>query len=338
MRVARLHGIRDIRLGDEPVPVPADGESLVRVTAVGLCGSDLHWFGEGGIGDAVLRRPLVIGHEFAGVVEGGPRHGQRVAVEPAIACQTCPPCRAGHRNLCPHVLFAGHGNCDGGLREYVTWPTALLHPLPDALSDAEGALLEPLAVAVHALDLARIPLGGSVAVVGCGPIGLMLVQAARAAGAAQVIAADPLAHRRDAALRLGADTAMAPVAGDLRQLGLDVAFEVAGTDAAVDAALLAVRPGARVVLMGIPDDDRTTFAASVARRKGLTLILARRAKEVYPRAEALVRQGRVDLASLVTSRFPLDEVDKAFTSAAGRHGLKVVVEPTRTADRPTAGG
>jgi L-iditol 2-dehydrogenase len=317
--VARLYGPGDVRLGDEPVPVPGAGQSLVRVTAVGLCGSDLHWYGEGGIGDSTLDSPLVVGHEFAGVVEGGPRHGQRVAVDPAVPCDACEQCRAGHRNLCPTVVFAGHGTCDGGLREYVAWPTALLYALPDGLSDAEGALLEPLCVALHALDLAHVRLGTRVAVVGCGPIGLMLVQAAWAAGAGHVLAADPLPHRLEAALRLGAG----PLEGDA-----DVVFEVAGTDAAVEAAMRVARPGARVVLIGIPDNDRTSFPASLARRKGLTLMLARRANEGYPRATELVRQKSVDLASLVTSRYPLDRVGEAFEDAEQRGGLKVILEPT----------
>ena len=149
--VARLHGAKDLRIGEEPVPEVAAGQSLVRVTAVGVCGSDLHWYEDGGIGDAkVGDRPLVLGHEFAGVIEGGPRHGRRVAVDPNIACEACELCRHGHPNLCPQVEFAGNATCDGALREFLVWPTSLLVPLPDTLSDMDGALLEPLGVAVHA--------------------------------------------------------------------------------------------------------------------------------------------------------------------------------------------
>jgi len=153
MRVARLHGPGDVRVSEEPRPVPGDGESLVEVTSVGLCGSDLHWFTEGGIGDAVLSRPLVLGHEMAGVVRGGPADGARVAIDPAIPCGHCEQCLAGHPNLCPTVVFAGHGGCDGGLRQFLSWPSHRLHPLPAGLTDDEGALLEPLGVALHAVDL-----------------------------------------------------------------------------------------------------------------------------------------------------------------------------------------
>ena len=150
MRAARLHEVGDLRLTDEPVPEPGPEESLVRVTAVGICGSDLHWWGEGGIGDATLSRPLVLGHEAAGVIADGPRRGERVAIDPAIPDGTCRLCRAGYRNLCLHLRFAGHGGQDGAMREFLAWPSDLLHPLPDTLSDADGALLEPLEAALTA--------------------------------------------------------------------------------------------------------------------------------------------------------------------------------------------
>jgi L-iditol 2-dehydrogenase len=331
VRVARLHGVGDLRLTDEPTPVPGPGDSLVQVNAVGVCGSDLHWYADGGIGDATLDRPLVLGHEFAGVIRGGPRDGQRVAVDPAIPCEACDVCHAGHQNLCPSVDFAGHGHTDGALREFLVWPTELLHPLPTGVSDADGALLEPLGVALHAVGLGHVRPGATVGVFGCGPIGLLLVRLARLAGAGFVLAADPLAHRRDAALRYGADVVWDPGDGDLGAivpgLGLDVAFEVAGVDEAIDAALVAVRPGARVILVGIPSTDTSAFSASVARRKGLTLVLSRRMNAIYPRAIRLVERGSVDLGPLVTARFPLAEAGAAMADAAARTGLKVLIEP-----------
>jgi len=339
MRAARLHGVGDLRVGEEPAPVPTGEQSLVRVGAVGLCGSDLHWYGEAAIGDAHLEAPLVLGHECAGVVEGGPLDGRLVAVDPAIPCGSCDTCRRGHRNLCPAVVFAGHGSCDGGLREYLTWPTRLLHPVPGSLSAADAAMLEPLGVALHALGLAHVEAAGTVAVIGCGPIGLCLVQLARLAGAATVVAVDPLAHRREAAARFGADVVLpaegAPVRAGLDEvtagLGVDLAVEVAGTDAAVALALDVVRPGARVVLTGIPDADTTTFRASTARRKGLTLLLVRRMGDVYPRTLRLVDRGLVDVTGLVTHRFPLEGAAEAFAVAHARTGLKVIVEPHRKA-------
>jgi L-iditol 2-dehydrogenase len=335
VNAALLHGIGDIRLAAGPTPEPEDGESLVRVTAVGLCGSDLHWFAEGGIGDAELTEPLVLGHEMGGVVEGGPEHGRRVAVDPAQSCSRCEECLDGNRNLCRLIRFAGHGSTDGGLREFLAWPTALLHPVPDSFTDADTAMLEPLGVALHALDLAQLKVGGTVAVVGCGPIGLCAVQLARVAGATQVIVVEPLRHRREAAARYGADIMLDPRDGHVlhhlndatKGRGVDAVLEIAGNDTAVALSVHAARPGARVVLAGIPDSDSTSFPASVARRKGLTLKLARRMKETYPRAIRLVEKGLVDVRSLVTHTFPLEDVREAFRVAQRREGLKVIVAP-----------
>jgi L-iditol 2-dehydrogenase len=326
MRAARLHGTADLRTGDEPAPSAAAGETLVRVGAVGICGSDLHWYAEGAIGDATLARPLVPGHEGAGEIADGPRRGERVAIDPAIPCERCRACRDGYRNLCYNIVFSGHGDTDGMMREFMPWPSHLLHPLPDAVSDAGGAMLEPLGVALWALELGHVPFGGAVAVVGCGPIGLLLIQLLRAAGAARVIAVEPLAHRRAAAAKWGADEVAAP-ADDLADYGADVAFELAGNDDAVRIAFGSVRPGGRVVLGGIPDSDSTTFRASVARRKGLTIAMVRRMNEVYPRAIDLAARGVVALDPLVSSRVPLAGAAEAFATAARRTGLKVIITP-----------
>jgi L-iditol 2-dehydrogenase len=338
MNTLRLHAAGDLRRHDEPVPVPASGEQLVRVGAVGICGSDLHWFTEGGIGDARLDVPLVLGHEIAGTIEGGPRHGQRVAIDPAIPCEHCKTCRSGDRNLCPTVRFAGHGETDGGLRDYLAWPARLLPDLPDEVSLVDAAMLEPLGVALHATDLAHLRPDATVAVVGCGPIGLLALQLVRVAGARRVVAVEPLAHRRDAATRLGADVALHPEDATDQMLldvtegrGADVVLEVAGTDAAVDISLRASRPGARVMLTGIPDDGTTTFVAGTARRRGLTLVLVRRMKDTYPRAIDLVARGVVDVRSIVSHRVSLDDAAAGFALAAARDGLKVVVCPTPAA-------
>jgi len=329
VRAARLHAVGDLRVGEEPEPAAGAGMSLVRVTAVGICGSDLHWWDEGAIGDATLAHPLVLGHEGAGVIAEGPRRGERVAIDPAIADGTCRACRDGYPNLCYRIRFAGHGETDGMMRELMTWPTELLHPLPDGVSDADGALLEPLGVAIHSADLGHLPFGGTASVVGCGPIGLLLVSVLKAAGASSVLAVEPLAHRREAASRYGADLVAEPDAVDLTGPGVDVAFEAAGNDEAVRLTLESVRPGGRVVLAGIPGDDAIRFQASVARRKGLTIAMVRRMNHVYPRAISLAARGVVDLGALVSRREGLGEVKEAFGDAAHRTGLKVIIEPQR---------
>jgi L-iditol 2-dehydrogenase len=327
LRALRLHGPNELRLHDEPEPSPAPGEVLVRVTAVGLCGSDRHWVLEGGIGDAQLEHPLVLGHEFAGVIASGPHEGQRVAVDPAVPCGVCEACAAGLEHLCPAVRFAGHGPTDGALRALLAWPEHLVHPVPETLSDVEAALAEPLGVALHALDLGHVRPGAGAGVFGCGPLGLLLVQLLRMVGASPIVATDVLAHRVAAAEELGATHAV--LAGELAlDEGLEVAFEAAGDDGAVDEAVASLRPGGRLVLVGIPDDDRTSFRASVARRKGLTLLLSRRMRAAdLPRALLLAAEGRVDLKGLVSGRYALDEWPDAFAALRERRGLKVVIEP-----------
>ena len=334
MRVARLHAVGDVRLSEEATPTAADGESLVRVGAVGLCGTDLHWFHVGGVGDAVITHPIVPGHEIAGTALSGPHEGRLVAVDPAIPCGRCPMCLEGHRNLCPTVGFSGHSSLDGGLREVMAWPTHLLHPLPETMTAADGAVLEPLGVALHAWDLSHAEMGSTVAVVGCGPIGLLLLQVALAGGASRVIAVDPLPHRRDAALRYGAEVALTPeqaadpeVWAEHVGLGCGVSFEVTGNDGGIELAILAARPGARVVLVGIPDDDHSGYPAGLTRRKGLTLVLVRRMKEMYDRTIALVEAGAVDVRSIVSETFPLGRTAEAFVTASARRGLKVVISP-----------
>ena len=332
MRAARLHAAGDLRVGEEPTPAADAGMSLVRVTAVGICGSDLHWWDEGAIGDATLAHPLVLGHEGAGVSAEGPRQGERVAIDPAIACGTCRACRDGYENLCYRIRFAGHGDTDGMMREFMAWPTDLLHALPDGVSDADGAMLEPLGVALHSAELGHLPFAGTASVVGCGPIGLLLIGVLKAAGASSVLAVEPLAHRREAAARYGADLVAEPGSLPLRELagaGVDVAFEAAGTDEGVRLAMESVRPGGRVVLAGIPSDDAIRFQASLARRKGLTIAMVRRMNRVYPRAISLAARGAVDLGSLVSSRAGLGSAAAAFGEAARRTGLKVLIEPLR---------
>jgi L-iditol 2-dehydrogenase len=326
MRTARLHGAADLRIGDEPLPEAGPDETLVRVTAVGICGSDLHWYSDGAIGDATLERPLVPGHEGAGEIASGRRRGERVAIDPAIPCEICRACRDGYRNLCYNILFSGHGSTDGMMREVMPWPSRLLFPLPDSVSDAGGALLEPLGVALWALDLGHVPFGGTVAVAGCGPIGLLLIQLLRAAGASRVLAVEPLAHRREWAAKWGADEVLAPSSEPV-SFGADVAFEFAGNDDGVRIAMESVRPGGRVVLGGIPGSDVTTFSASLARRKGLTMAMVRRMNEVYPRAIDVAARGVVALDPLVSSKAPLDAAPDAFAAAQRRTGLKVIITP-----------
>jgi len=330
VKVIRLHGTGDLQIHEEPNPTTGVGEKLIRIKSIGVCGSDLHWFAEGSIGDAKLDHPLVLGHEFAGETEDG----QRVAIDPAIPCGHCEFCEVGHPNLCENMIFAGHGKHDGALREYGSYPTRCLFPIPDSLSYADGAMLEPLGVAIHTVDLGKLKAGMAIGVFGCGPIGLMIIQMAKLSGAVNIFATDKLSHRVEAAKRFGADQAylvggndqLGEIRAATQGRGVDVSFEAAGVQDAVNDAVAAVRPGGKVILAGIPDDDRTSFSASMARRKGLTIKLVRRMKHTYPRAIELVSKGLVDVRSIVTHRFPLTEASEAFRVAERREGLKIIIE------------
>ncbi|MGB3714301.1 MAG: alcohol dehydrogenase catalytic domain-containing protein [Candidatus Promineifilaceae bacterium] len=335
MKSLRLHGIRDLRLGEEPIAEVNKGEVLIRVTAVGICGSDIHWFAEGTTGTAVLRDPLILGHEFSGVIVDGERAGIRVAVEPTISCGDCEFCVEGNPNLCPYHSFAGQAPQDGALREYMAWPEASIFPIPDTFSEGMGAMLEPLGVALHTVDLGKLRTGMCVGVYGCGPIGLLVVQLARLSGAVEIIATDKFLHRLEAAEQMGATklylvksgAERAQISAATKGRGIDVSFETAGEQGAVETAVESCKPGGRVIICGIPRDDRTSFRASTARRKGLTIKIVRRMKHTYPRAIELVEKNLVDVQSLISHQFPLEDSVDAFTFAESRQGLKVIINP-----------
>jgi L-iditol 2-dehydrogenase len=328
MRASRLHGIRDLRLEDLPRPTPGPGEVLLRVASVGTCGSDVHYYVDGRIGNHVVTAPIIMGHEFSAWVAGlgtgveGLQVGQLVAVEPAIHCGECESCQHGHPNLCPDVRFCGTPPVDGVFAEYTVMPAENSFPLPPGFGPVEGAMLEPLGTAIHAVGLANLKPGQTVAVLGAGPIGLLIAAVAKASGASAIYMTEPLAYRRQFALGYVADAALNPhdaemdVVAEIMRLtdgrGVDVAFEAAGAPETPNQAAALVRPGGKVIVAGIPSDDTMTFTASTTRRKGLTIKLVRRMKHAYPRAIRMVQTGMVDIKPLATHTFPLERITEAF--------------------------
>lgn len=354
MRASRLHGVGDIRLEYLPRPEPGPGEVLLRVAAVGVCGSDVHYYTKGAIGDQEVTNPIIMGHEFsAWVAELGPGVtadldvGQLVAVEPAVSCGGCELCHQGHPNLCPNVRFCGTPPVDGVFAEYAVMPAENCFPLPPHFGSVEGAMLEPLGVAIHAVDLAHLRTGNTVAVLGAGPIGLLMAAVARVAGATAVFMTEPLAYRRAFARTYVADVTLDPypaegddhddVVTEMLRLtggrGVDVAFEAAGARETPEQSAAVARLGGKVIIAGIPSDDRMTFTASNARRHGLTIKLVRRMKHTYPRAIRLVQEGRVDVGALATHVFPLERIEEAFDMVAAytddviRAVIQVAAEP-----------
>ena len=324
MLAARLHGPRDLRLEEVAAPpAPRAGEVLVRVQATGVCGSDLHTYLDARIGDTQLEAPLIIGHEFAGIIDQGVpglSPGMRVAVDPAQPCHRCDLCERGHPNLCRRLHFCGLYPDDGSLAELIRVPASTCFPVPDEIDAAGAALLEPLGVALHATDLAKIRIGDRVAVLGAGPIGLLLIQTIKLAGAGEIYISDPLPWRMALARKYGAE----PLPSHPE---MDVVFEAAWGGPSIGQSVELVRPGGRVVLVGIPSEDRCEFKHSTARRKGLTIIFSRRMKHTYPRAIRLVTSGQVDLAGLVSHRFPLAQAAAAFKLNAeyGDQVVKVII-------------
>jgi L-iditol 2-dehydrogenase len=347
MSAVRLHGPRDLRIERLPVPgTPEAGQVLLSPRCTSLCGSDLHSYLEARIGDTPVSSPLILGHEFSAVVESAGaealdgnfeplRPGTRVAVDPAQPCNRCESCEHGHPNLCAHMAFCGVFPHDGSLCGRMLMPARCCFPVPDAIDDTAAALLEPLGVALHAMDLAKPRLTDSLAILGAGPIGLLLLQLARLSGIHPVFVTDKFDWRLRLAEKFGGipisidtEDAVRRVQQETRGRGLDVVIEAAWGGESVRQATEMARPGGRLVLVGIPDDDRLEMKHSTARRKGLTLLMSRRMKHTYPRAISLALRGAVDLHGLVTHCFPLDRASEAFELNAGYRDnvIKVIVE------------
>ncbi|NMH96279.1 NAD(P)-dependent alcohol dehydrogenase [Pseudonocardia acidicola] len=335
MRVAVLRGIGEMVLEERPVPRPGPGEVLVRITAVGMCGSDVHYYEHGRLGDFVVEQPLVLGHEPAGEVVGlgsGVTRvglGRRVSIEPGRPCFTCTQCLAGRHNLCPDMRFFATPPVDGALCEYVAVHEAFAHPVPDALSDDAAALLEPLSVGVWAARKGGVAPGSRVLVNGAGPIGLVAVQVAIACGAAEVVVADVNPVRLVLAGRLGATGSIDVTATPVGQTGYqpDVLLECSGNPQATRAALGGVAPGGRAVLVGSGSDD-IPLPLSALQRREIELVGTFRYANTWPTAIALASSGRIDLDALVTGHFGLDDAELALTAAARDAGaVKAVVRP-----------
>jgi L-iditol 2-dehydrogenase len=317
---------------DEPIPEPGAGEVRLRITSVGVCASDLHYYRDGRIGATVVKEPLVIGHEAAGVVdalgEGVTSHkvGDRVAIEPTNPCGKCELCRAGHYNVCPNVRFFGTPPENGCFREYLTWPAACALKVPDSMTHDEAAIVEPMAVGIYAVKLAEVKPDQTVAVLGAGAIGLSTVQAARVAGIKRIIVSEPVQARRDLAKRLGASEVIDPSTVDAEKEfarltdghGPDVVIECTGEDDATLAASRIVRILGRIVVVGIPNRDTYTFEASPSRRKEMTVVFCRRSNLVAETAIEWIAEGKVDAACMATHRFPLEDTAKAMELAMSR--------------------
>ena len=344
MKAAVLYDKRDMRVEDRPRPEPQGSQVLIRVRAVGVCGSDVHYWTEMCIGDQVVKAPQAVGHEFSGeIAEVGPevRHlkekvGRRVCIEPGLSCGKCRQCREGRPNCCPNVVFYGTPPVEGALQEFVLAEAEQCTALPEGMSYGEAAMLEPLQVGIHAFNLVPCVPGDWVVIIGAGSIGLACLAMVHAAGATRIIVTDKLDYRLDLARKLGAThtinvTREDPLeaAGKLTDgLGADVVYEATNTAEGLPQALAVARIAGRVAAIGIPPVDEITIPASHPRRKQLTVQFVRRSAHSIRQALELVATGKVDVKPWITHRFPLERATEAF-ELVDRYGdgvLKAVIE------------
>ena len=329
MKAAYLVAKGQFEIRDIPEPrIESDRDVLVRLRSSGVCGSDIHNYREGRIGCIEATFPMIIGHECSAVVEEVGKavkrveRGSRVAIEPAASCGQCEACRTGRQNLCETVRFLSlPGELEGCLKEYMVMPEANVIPLPDELTFEDGVMLEPLSISAHAVRLAEIKPGDSIAVLGSGPIGLLTLEVTNASGAALSFATDIVKERVEMASRLGATHSFDPNETDVvgtildgtHGRGVDVAFECAGEQDTINQGLEVLRHGGRFVLIGIPTGTTEyTFDTDIMRRKELTVVFVRRQVHYVERSISLVQAGRIDVRSLVTHRFPLEKTNEAY--------------------------
>ena len=326
MLVAQLVAPREFRLTELPIEDPGPGEVQVQVGAVGVCGSDLHSYTEGGVGDTPCEYPMVLGHEPAGTVVktgagvSGWSAGDRAALEPALYCYHCEYCMSGRHNICANIRFLSTPGNPGFFRERVNLPVSNLVAIPPDLSLEAATLVEPLAIALHSLKFVEAQPGDSVAVFGAGPIGLVTIAALKAAGAGQILAVEPVAHRREMACEMGAHEALDPNQVDAaRQIvaetggrGVDCAVDCAAKEHTTNQAIRAARNGGRVVLTGIHSDVFVPFEVSPMRRKELAIFNVRRSNHETHRALEMLVHRLEWFAPLVTHKRPLTQIAEAF--------------------------
>jgi len=327
MKAVALTGPQRLEVIDVPSPkLSSDKDVLLKIERVGVCGSDLHYFEHGRIGSRVVRPPFIPGHECSGiVVEIGAavtrvKQGQRVAVDPAMSCGQCDQCLSGRPHTCRNLRFLGcPGESDGALCEWLVMPEACLYPADERLSADQVALCEPLSIGMYAVRLSQLTAGASVLILGSGPIGLCVYCAARSAGAGEVCMTDLVEERIQFAKKMGADWSgnaakqdMVALLRQRRPEGFDVAFECAGKQSTLDEAVELLKPGGKIVIVGIPREDRVSFPIDLLRRKELAIINVRRQNHCVRPALDAVASGSVPVERLATHWFPPEGAQAAF--------------------------
>ncbi len=338
MHVAVLDEPGSLRVEERERPEPGPDELLVKIREIGICGSDVHYYEHGRIGDYVVESPLVLGHESAGEVvtvgeNAGFEQGDRVALEPGVPCRRCVHCKRGEYNLCPDVTFMATPPDDGAFAEYVAWPADFAYRLPDSVTLREGALCEPLSVGIHAARRANIGVGDSVLVTGCGPIGLLAMEAIRAVGATEVFVSDVVPEKLELAESRGADATidvrergMAEAVAELTDgEGVDVVVEASGAEPAIRSSIDAVRRGGTIVLIGLAQNAEIPLDTGEIIDNELDLFGSFRYRNTYPTAIELLADGAVDVEGIVDFELGLNEIGDAFERAMNEKTVKGIV-------------
>jgi 2-desacetyl-2-hydroxyethyl bacteriochlorophyllide A dehydrogenase len=318
MLTAQLTGVREFTLVDQEPADPGPGELQVRVAATGICGSDMHSYLEGGVGDAPAIYPMVLGHEPSGIVlkagagVTGWQPGDYGALEPAIFCYHCEFCLRGQHNLCANLRFMSTPTEPGFFREIVNVPAHNLLPVSSDVTVEEAALMEPLAIVLHTLRLGSFRAGESALVMGAGPIGLLTVAALKLFGAKRIWAVEPLAHRRDMAMALGASAVFDPSDPAIRKLNAEIAFDCAAKAATVNECFAAIKPKGRLVITGIHSELHIPFNIHVMRRNEISVFGVRRSNDESEDARDLLQEHVRLFAPLITHKRKLNEIAAAF--------------------------
>ena len=325
MKVAVMEGIGKMAVVQRPVPEPKDDEVLVKVEYVGVCGSDLHYYESGAIGNYVVQPPFVLGHEAGGTVVkvgAGVTHlsvGDKVALEPGKTCGKCEFCREGKYNLCKDVIFFATPPVDGVFQEYVAHEAALCFKIPDNMDTMEAALIEPLAVGFHAARQGGARLGQTAVIFGAGCIGLVSMMACMAMGITKVYVVDVMDNRLKKAEELGASAVINGKNEDAAERimaltngrGADLAIETAGTEITANQAIHTVRKGANIVMVGYSKSGKMNLEMSLALDKEVTFKTVFRYRHIYPMAIEAVASGKVRVKDIVTNIFTLDDIQNA---------------------------
>lgn len=325
MKVAVMNGVGKMGFVEREIPQPADNEVLVKLEYVGICGSDMHYYETGRIGDYVVEPPFVLGHEPGGVVvEVGKnvthlKVGDRVALEPGKTCGHCEYCREGKYNLCPDVVFFATPPVDGVFQEYVAHEAALCFKLPENVDTLEGALIEPLAVGFHAANQGGAHAGQTAVVFGAGCIGLVSMMALKAEGVSRVYVVDIMQKRLDKAIELGSTGVINSMNTDVQEeigrltegKGVDLVIETAGMEVTTRQAIHVTKKGATIVLVGYSKTGEMTLPLSLALDKELTFKTVFRYRHIYPMAIEAVASGKVNLKGIVSNIFNFDDIQAA---------------------------